>query len=256
MIVRPVGESAEIVTQVDHAVVSGILAGAWSATGPDALEPREAVVTAARLHDIGWRHWEAAPRLNPDTGRPANFLDVMIDEHLRLYRLGIEEVEAADPYAGMLVSMHAAGIYTGRYGSQPALKLTRAPEVQAVVDAFVAEQEARYGGAKVALGVTDDELWRSYLLLQVFDRLSLRLCQGDPAGPGPMEIALPGERVLHVGPDGECDRLDPWPFAADEIRVGIPTRVVPLTGYADDEALAAALAAAAVEERTAVLRPG
>lgn len=255
MIVRPVGECAEIVTQVDHAVVSGILAEAWSAEGPDALDPREPIVLAARLHDIGWRHWEAAPRLNPDTGRPANFLDVQIDEHLRLYRLGIEEVEAADAYAGMLVSMHAAGIYTGRYGSQPALKLTRAPEVQAVVDAFVAEQEARYGGAQVALGLTDDEVWRSYLLLQVFDRLSLRLCQGDPAGPGPLEIALPGARVLRVEPGDGGDRLDPWPFAADEIRVGVPTRTVPLAGYDGDDALAAALAAAAVEERTAVLRP-
>ena len=255
MIVRPVGEHAEIVTQVDHAVVSGILAGAWAAEGPDALDPREPIVLAARLHDIGWRHWESAPRLNPDTGRPANFLDVVIEEHLRLFRLGVDEVAAEDAFAGMLVAMHAAGIYTGRYGSQPALRLTRAPEVQAVVDAFVDEQEARYGGAKVALGVTDDELWRGYLLLQVFDRLSLRLCQGDPAGPGPMEIALPGERVLRVEPGDGGDRLDPWPFAADEIRVGVPTRVVPLAGYDGDDALGAALAAAAVEERTAVLRP-
>lgn len=255
MIVRPHAESAEIVTQVDHAEVAGVLAEVWTDDGPLALAPRTPMVIAARLHDIGWRHWEAAPRLNPDTGRPANFLDVEIDEHLRLYRLGIDEVEAVDPYAGMLVSMHAAGIYTGRYGSQPALKLTRAPEVQAVVDAFVAEQEARYGAAEVALGVTDAELWRGYLLLQVFDRLSLRLCQGDPAGPGPMEIVLPGERVLRVRPDDGCDRLDPWPFAADEIRIGVPTRVVPLADYDGDDALGAALAAAAVEERTAVLRP-
>ena len=181
MIVR---QNGDIVMQVDHAVVSGQLADAWA----DGMEPRASVATAARLHDIGWRHWEEAPRLNPDTGRPANFLDVVIDEHLRLYRLGIEEVEAVDPYAGMLVSMHAAGIYTGRYGTQPALLLTRAPAVQELVDAFIAEQEARYGAAKEALGVADDELWRNFLLLQVFDRLSLRLCLGDPAGMGPMEI--------------------------------------------------------------------
>jgi hypothetical protein len=255
MIVRPTGATAEVVTQVDHAVVSGILAEAWAADGPDALAPRASIVTAARLHDIGWRHWEAAPRLNPDTGRPANFLDVQIDEHLRLYRLGIDEVEAVDPWAGMLVSMHAAGIYTGRYGTQPALLLSRAPAVQALVDAFVAEQEARYEAARLALGAAEDELWRAYVLLQVLDRLSLRLCQGDPAGPGPLEIALPGERVLLVAPDDGCDRLDPWPFAADEVRVGIPTRIVPLAGYDGDDALGAALAAAAIEERTAVLRP-
>jgi hypothetical protein len=133
------------------------------------------VLTAVRLHDIGWRHWEAAAQLNPDTGRPANFLDVMIDEHLRLYGLGIEEVAAIDDYAGMLVSMHAAGIYTGRYGTQPAMLLTRAPAVQSVVDDFISEQEARYSAVKDGLGVSDEDLWRNFLLLQVFDRLSLRL---------------------------------------------------------------------------------
>ncbi|MFM7245954.1 MAG: DUF3891 family protein, partial [Actinomycetota bacterium] len=46
MIVRPTGDTAEIVTQVDHAVISGILAEAWAASGPDALRPRDAIVTA------------------------------------------------------------------------------------------------------------------------------------------------------------------------------------------------------------------
>jgi hypothetical protein len=84
MIVRPVGDTAELVLQVDHAEVAGRLAAAWGGPNVPALDPRDSVCTAVRLHDIGWRHWEAAAQLNPDTGRPANFLDVMIDEHLRL----------------------------------------------------------------------------------------------------------------------------------------------------------------------------
>ncbi|MGI9187929.1 MAG: DUF3891 family protein, partial [Gaiellales bacterium] len=214
------------------------------------------VLTAARLHDVGWRHWESAARLNPDTGLPANFLDVMIDEHLRLYRLGIDEVAAVDAYAGMLVSMHAAGIYTGRYGTQPALLLTRAPAVQDLVDAFIAEQEARYGAVKDGLDVPDDELWRNFLLLQVLDRLSLRLCLGDPAGMGPMEIVLPEDRALTITrDDDECERLDPWPFAADTVTVEVPWRVVPLDGYVDAAALQTAIAAAPIETRTTTLRP-
>jgi len=256
MIVRPVGDTAELAMQVDHAEVAGQLAAAWGGPNVPALEPRDSVLTAVRLHDIGWRHWEAAAQLNPDTGRPANFLDVMIDEHLRLYRLGIAEVAAIDDYAGMLVSMHAAGIYTGRYGTQPALLLTRAPEVQSVVDDFISEQEARYGAVKDGLGVSDEDLWRNFLLLQVFDRLSLRLCLGDPAGMGPMEIVLPEDRTLTItlGDDG-IERLDPWPFAADEVTVTVPTRTVPLEGYADAEALQAAIAAAPVEARPTTLRP-
>ena len=251
MIVRPTGDTAEIVMQVDHAVISGQLAEAWAGE----IAARDSLIVAARLHDIGWRHWEAEPRLNTDTDQPTNFLNVQIDEHLRLYRLGIEEVAAVDPYAGLLVSMHSAGIYTGRYGTQPALKLTRAPDVQSLVDDFVAEQEARYEAVRDGLDVSQDELWRNYLLLQVFDRLSLRVCLGDPAGPGPMEVVLPDEQTLHIAADGDDQTVTPWPFAVDQLAIDVPTRTIPLTGYANDDALRTTLEQAEVEHRTVTLRP-
>jgi hypothetical protein len=256
VIVRLHDHYAELVTQVDHAVIAGSLAEAWSGTGDDCEELSPGLVTAARLHDIGWRHWEAAPHLNPDTTRPANFLDVMIDEHLRLYRLGIEEVESMNPYAGMLVSMHAAGIYTGRYGTQPALRLNRAPAVQTLVDEFVAEREAHYRGLRDTLGVTEERLWHDYVLLQVFDRVSLRVCLGDPAGLGRMEVALPAEETLTMerGSRGD-ERLTPWPFAPAELLIEVPTRVVSLGDCSDDAAFATIFAAAPIEARATTLRP-
>ncbi len=256
MIVRATDDTAELVMQVDHAVISGQLAEAWGGDSAAALDPRDSVLLAAHLHDIGWRHWEAMPRINADTGRPANFLDVLIEEHLRLYRLGIQEVEDLDPYAGFFNDTATTEIYTGRYGTQPALKLTRAADAQALVDAFVSEQEARYGALQTELDVSVDDLWRNYLLLQVFDRLSLRVCQGDPAGPGPMEIVLPDDATLQiVRADDGAEELSPWPFAVDELTVSVPTRTIALTGYADDAALATAIAHAPVEQRTTTLRP-
>lgn len=250
------GDTAEIVTQIDHAVVSGLLAEAWGSPSVSALVPRDSVVLAAHMHDIGWRHWESKPRLNTETGRPTHFLDVAIKEHLRLYRLGLAQVEALDLYAGMLVSMHVAGIYTGRFGTQPSMKLTAASDAQQMVDAFVAEQKAHFSALRNALGVTEDELWRNYMLLQVFDRLSLRLCQGDPAGPGPVEIQLPDEAVLRVElADDGAETLSPWPFTTPTMTLEIPTRVIALDGYVDDAALGAALASAAVDLRPVTLRP-
>ena len=139
MIVHPVGESAEIVMQVDHSLVSGALAELWRE-----LEPRESVITAAALHDCGWRSWEASPRLDAETGRPQNFLQVDIDLHLEFYEAGIAEVTARDRYAGMLVGKHLAGIYRRRYGTQAALALTRAPDAQAKIDEFVGRIEERF----------------------------------------------------------------------------------------------------------------
>lgn len=257
MIVRPIdGERAELVMQVDHAEVAGDLADAWGAPGVVALEPEAEVRLAARLHDIGWRSWEAAPELNPGTGRPENFLDVDVARHLVFYQAAVDEVAARDRYAGMLVSKHAAGIYTGRYGTQPGMIVTRAPEQQAAVDAFVARQEAWHGGVQRELGVSDAELWRNYLLLQVFDRLSLWLCRGDAAGQGRLEIALPDrEQPLVVEPAEDGGRLAPWPFGGGEATFDVPVRTVPLEGYADDADFQARVAATPVERRRERLAP-
>jgi len=156
----------------------------------------------------------------------------------------------------MLVSKHAAGIYTGRYGTQTALKVNRAPAAQAEVDAFVARQEEWHGALREELGVDGDELWRNYVLLQVFDRLSLWLCKGDPAGHGRMEIMLPDrDDPLVIEPTDDGATLDPFPFVGDELVVEVPVRTVPLEGYASDAALAETIAAATVERRPARLVP-
>ena len=56
------------------------------------------------------------------------------------------------------------------------------------------------------------------------------------------------ERTLSVvlGDDG-VERLDPWPFAAAEVEVTVPTRTIPFAGYADDAALQRAIADARAE---------
>jgi hypothetical protein len=250
MIVHPVGDRAEIVMQVDHSLVSGRLAEHWPG-----LEPRESMLTAAALHDCGWRSWEAAPRLDPETGRPQNFLRVDIDLHLAFYETGIGEVTARDRYAGMLVGKHLAGIYRQRYGTQAALTMKRAPAAQARVDEFVGRVEQRFLALQQELGVPDEEFWDNYILLQVFDRLSLWLCKGDPAGTGRMQIALPDGGELAVEPVAGGCALSPWPFAADQVEISVPVRVVPLTGYANDADGAATILSAAVEQRAYRLAP-
>lgn len=250
MIVHPVGESAEIVMQVEHSHISGKLAELWPG-----LEPRRSVQCAAALHDCGWRSWEASPRMDPGSGRPQNFLQVDIDLHLEFYEAGIGEVTARDRYAGMLVGKHLAGIYRRRYGTQDALVLARAPDAQAKIDDFVGRIEQRFLAQQRELGVPDDEFWTNYVLLQVFDRLSLWLCKGDPAGTGSMRIALPGDAELAVTPTDAGCALDPYPFARDAVTIDVPVRVVPLEGYANDADVASTILATSVEHRTYAITP-
>ena len=139
MIVRDLGDAWQVVLQTDHADLSAAFARAWATP----LAP--SLVVATERHDDGWAVWEQSPRVDED-GKPINFLDVDVRSHLAFYRAGIAAITEEDEYAGLLVSMHGAGIYRQRYGLDTALGLTRAAEVQGDVDAFVAEQEAKFGG--------------------------------------------------------------------------------------------------------------
>ena len=70
------------------------------------------------------------------------------------------------------------------------------------MDAFVAEQEAKFGGEP------GERRWEDYELLQLFDRLSLYFCMRDVEGGEAAE--LQGYRLEPVAPWHV--RLSPYPF--------------------------------------------
>jgi uncharacterized protein DUF3891 len=75
MIRRDDGADWLLIAQTDHAAPCGVFAERWgSAAGPFVpVEPRAPVILAAREHDNGWAEWEAAPTVDPATGRPRHF---------------------------------------------------------------------------------------------------------------------------------------------------------------------------------------
>ena len=115
-----------------------------------------------------------------------------------------------DAYAGLLVSMHGAGIYQQRYGRDPSLGLSRAAEAQQLIDAFVAEQESATSVALPKSAASDEERWRDYELLQLYDRLSLYFCMRDVEAARPVE--LQGYTLELLGPWRV--RMEPFPFGS------------------------------------------
>jgi hypothetical protein len=217
VIVRKLGDGWQSVLQTDHADLCAQFAARWAEPGAVS----ESLEFATRRHDDGWAVWERAPRVDGD-GTPVNFLDVDVRSHLAFYRAGIAAVTEHDPHAGLLVSMHGAGIYRQRYGLDPGLALTRAPEVQEDVDAFVAEQEAKFGG-------DPGEHRGDYELLQLFDRLSLYFCMRDVEAGEPADIQ--GYALEPAGPWRV--RISPYPFAESPARFTLVRRVLPRSGTQD-----------------------
>jgi len=218
VIVRDRGGDWQVVLQTDHADLSGAFARAWAERGPR----HNSLTVAAARHDDGWAVWERSPARDRATGKPVGFLDVDVPAHLAFYRACIAAVSEEDPYAGLLVSMHGAGIYRQRYGRDPALGLTRAAEVQELVDAFVAEQEAGFDERIARLGVEEEERWRDYELLQLYDRLSLYFCMRDVEAGEPAEVQ--GYELEPLGP--WRIRMRPFPFEESPARFVLLRRVV------------------------------
>ena len=219
MIVRDRADSWQVVLQTDHADLAAAFARVWS----DRDERHESLVLAAERHDDGWAVWEQAPLVEPGTGKPINFLDVGVPSHLAFYRACIAAVTEQDPYAGLLVSMHGAGIYRQRYGTDPALALTRAEEVAEQVEEFVAEQEASHPDRLAATGASDEARWIDYHRLQLYDRLSLYFCMRDTENGEPWEVL-----DYRLAPRGAWRvAIDPYPFELSPAHFSLVRRVVP-----------------------------
>jgi len=228
VIVRTSADSPLLVRQTDHALLSGAFAAAWEWE----MHHRDSVLIAAARHDDGWAGWELAPRLGDD-GRPLTFITTPVEDHVALYKHGIDLVEVEDPYAGWLVSMHGERLYTRPFvsGAPPRIE-TLTGRDRELADEYVAyetqrqavlaETSIRFLGGPLVTGDLVAEAEQAWRLIQVWDRLSLLCCMQEPDPSASLE--MPTVR----GPDGEQVQLEargtedgalevhPYPFGTGE----------------------------------------
>jgi hypothetical protein len=245
MIVReePDG-SLLLINQTDHAAISGLFAAHWGNSEFERPHPHEAVVRAAIFHDAGWYRYQASPRYDTGTGKTPNFMQLPPDRtQLDAFQWAVDWLTDIDPYAGLLISKHRTGLWRGRYGA-----ITHPPHpfpasLGPLVEAFIAENEARQKAHEQGFDAT--ELWVNYQLLQFWDLLSLYFCV-RPAyqqfvEPVPKSYGA-GEGVrLNLTPAGDGRvSIDPYPFDLTVLPISIPYRRLPAAKFADEAAFRAA----------------
>jgi Protein of unknown function (DUF3891) len=81
MIVRYESDgSLVMITQNDHAKLSGLFAAHWGNGQFEKPRPQGSTSRAAQYHDAGWLRYEAKPHFNADTGKTPNFREVPNDQ--------------------------------------------------------------------------------------------------------------------------------------------------------------------------------
>ena len=237
--------SLVMITQNDHAKLSGLFAAHWGNQQFERPRPLVSAVRAAHYHDAGWLRYETKPSFDASTGKTPNFRDVPNDTtQLASYQWALDWLTDIDSYAGLLVSRHRTGLWQSRYGviEQPAFP--QRGKLSDEIAAFIARNEAK----QQAIGATFDqrELAVNYHLLQVWDLLSLYICtqerhKDDLIDPVPTGYAGGEGARLQLKPLSPGHfAIDPFPFDQSPFEANVVYRRLPEDRFADARAFEAA----------------
>jgi uncharacterized protein DUF3891 len=269
MIIQVQGDQFVLIRQTDHAVLAGFCAREW---GNDLFvkpEPFESFRLAVEEHDNGWNEWELEPQIDPATFAPYSFMSIPTEEHIALYQRGIERVVKLDHYAGLLVSMHCAGLYDRTRATMPgySAKYVKASESQVVNDCMqrLRLQQLRLKVDLRANSATKDfteekALQANFERLEALDRLSLYFCLSPSEG-----ATIDGVPVDNRGKEADWElrpeernsvTLSPYPFRREPLEISILARRIPKRRYADDFDLRKTLSSAPYYAMKYTLRAG
>jgi hypothetical protein len=246
MILQDRGDHLLVIRQTDHAILSGFLARQWGNECFRRPDMFESFCLAAREHDNGWAEWELQPRVDPKTRMPYTFMSIPTEEHIALYQRGIDRIVQVDPYAGLLVSIHCAGLYDRARATLPGFsaKYVKSSELQIVNECMLrlkAQQlrlkaDLRMNPATKSLA-EEESLERSARMLEALDRLSLYFCLRPPEDASIEAVPANEEGgevdwELRVGAANNIT-LAPYSFRRTPLSISILARKVPKRLYGD-----------------------
>lgn len=230
-----------LVTQNDHAHLSAAILRLWRHDGLPANPRRRIILRAAREHDNGWRESDAAPRVDPASGRPRDFRSMTDDDRRTIWARGVDRHRADEPEVTALVLAHARRLHRDREDNdawRPLMDRWRA------LDDELASRRAEDPS-------NDPEAFAAdYRLVDLADTLSLAL-----ADRWREDFDFRGVRCA-PRPAADADTLAIAPFPlAGATTFDLPCRLIPDRRYASDTDLALTLAEARWVEHRVRLMP-
>lgn len=189
----PLGESPEkwlLISQVEHARVSGELAAAWGGEVASIIcnansidlhlqEVRREMLAAILHHDDGWTAWEADPGIDAEHERPYSFTELPPTDALRMWRDSVLRARQIGPIAGWSVAGHFEHLLRESHHAKLEVSQQWLDEIGEWRTAWLAEWRSINRPVHTQ-SLADECLgW-----LRTFDWLSLWLCCLCPASPG------------------------------------------------------------------------
>jgi hypothetical protein len=255
-----------LITHPDHAHLAGAFATRWGNELFVAPQPRASVLHGIHVHDDGWAARDARPSITRQgkpsafshelVGKYSAFEEIDLADYLAVRERAVAQVEAVDPYAALLVSMHTQDLLTTR-ADRSTISSTQLPLLDAFLERLSGTQHYLRNDIESGLqysreDVTNEAIRDNFRLLQACDNLSLLSCVAymQPATllhPHPLtdgsytEVAVEAIAPRHF-------RLTPYPFNEPTFTVTVPARHVDGHLFASSAELAVKFAAAPIQQ--------
>jgi hypothetical protein len=233
-----------LISQVEHARLSGKLAEHWGAGGVAPLVDGDELVWAIAHHDDGWAAWETAPDVEPELGRPRSFTEMDLAESLEIWTASITGAAERGPLAGYAVAGHFCALlrrYDDRWKDDEDLAI----DARRFLDTYDSLMQGcqKAWQARSPSTNTPQRAQLALAQLQLFDSLSLWLCCALASGADEMET--PGGPAITLAPLGRAEpgepigvSMSPWPLTVAALEVAVAGRAVPVRRYLDRDELA------------------
>ena len=268
-----------LIAQHDHALIAGELAEHFGNDHFARPEPRALAMKGVRLHDCGWPLHDDQPTINKE-GKPLDVFETPREIALPVWTASAERAAAADPYAGLLVSLHvlSLSVFASTQTSFEHEKFDLSePSEKFAVSKFQHREIERQENLRTELGLRtdkpthrqhphevtqkkEDQLTFNFRMLQAMDLISLAACCTNPPATWTQDV-LPQPRgaaaiKLSLARRGDHVLVDPWPFDQPQIELKIPVCRIPAKQYASNAELRAIVPCGGSEILTCVVMPG
>jgi hypothetical protein len=225
MIVRPDENSLSLITQPDHAALARRVMERWAPLHD--VERRASILLAIEQHDNGWLEPDAAPTVDPATGRIYDFVHIP-EERQAVWPRGVSRLADEDVWAAALVAEHAVTVYE-RYRPDPAWA------------EFFPRLESLREALTEAAGRSEAQRAHDYAFVRIGDLISLMFCTqwSEPQAYGIWTVTRRGDRVSVTS--ATSAEPAPDPFGGRDVPIAITARAIPNRAYATDDDLRQAI---------------
>lgn len=226
-----------LITQHDHALLSGQVMSHWGNDSFIKPEPYDEVLFAVKEHDSGWKEWDSNPKINTENGFPANFTEMSPYDQSVIWSKCYRSHSNDHPYASAIVALHFSKFNRSNLKKDPNNEQLKLLQLD-MKDFILKELKINISNGKP--DTIPEEIKVNLKLLQIGDIISLTLCHGWRSieiTETPMNYIGDQTTLKMESEDGLNYRISPYPFENSNLEFNIVGKNLHTNSFANDEEL-------------------